>query len=99
MDQDSAPNRQHSICIPQCSCKTANNSNPQADKITLKGTRMMHGREMCAACGKPSSHDDVVHNALTQGIHSAEFMADVLRNGPENDSPSHVLYLSLWYEV
>ncbi len=51
-------------------------------------------RESCKCCGKPSGLDDLVQNALSLKIHSANFMLGILRNGPENESPGHELRCS-----
>lgn len=55
---------------------------------------MNRERETCKDCGKQSGLDDLVHNAMGLQIHSADFMLDVLRNGPKNGSPAHELMCS-----
>ncbi|KAL4882960.1 hypothetical protein BJY04DRAFT_216679 [Aspergillus karnatakaensis] len=57
--------------------------------ISIKSTLMVQDRELCTGCGKPTGLDDLVENALSRGIHSPEFMADVLHNGPKSESPGH----------
>jgi len=39
---------------------------------------MSRDRMVCRGCGKHSGVDDLVHNALYAGIHSASFMVDVI---------------------
>ncbi|KAL4794199.1 hypothetical protein BDV19DRAFT_390474 [Aspergillus venezuelensis] len=65
-----------------------------ADHITLKSSHIEQDRETCSCCGKPTGLDDLVHNALAQGMHFTEFIADVLHNGPKNGSPAHVIHCS-----
>jgi hypothetical protein len=55
---------------------------------------MGHDRSICETCGKPSGLDDLVQNALAQGIHSTTFILDVLVHGPKNGSPRHDVYCS-----
>lgn len=55
---------------------------------------MAQERSVCGGCGKHSGLDDLVHNALHAGIHSAPFMVDVLVNGPKGQSPAHDLVCS-----
>ncbi|KAE8339053.1 hypothetical protein BDV24DRAFT_165812 [Aspergillus arachidicola] len=64
------------------------------DAITLRGNIMAQERRVCAHCGKYSGLDDLVHNALALGIHSDDFMLDVLQHGPKNPSPPHNLFCS-----
>jgi hypothetical protein len=62
--------------------------------LTIRGNTMKQERSVCAGCGKHSGLDDLVHNALYAGIHSAAFMVKVLLNGPERPSPPHELVCS-----
>ncbi|KAI9793007.1 MAG: hypothetical protein M1835_007500 [Candelina submexicana] len=62
--------------------------------IPTRGNVMTRERDTCKHCGKHSGLDDLVHNALDLQIHSPEFMLDILRNGPTNDSPGHELKCS-----
>ncbi|GIJ87966.1 hypothetical protein Asppvi_006882 [Aspergillus pseudoviridinutans] len=62
--------------------------------ITRRANIMNCEREQCHNCGKHSGLDDLVHNALYGGIHSKEFMFDVLQNGPKGPSPKHSLVCS-----
>ncbi|KAF3938920.1 hypothetical protein ABW19_dt0200723 [Dactylella cylindrospora] len=57
------------------------------------GNVMAQHREQCS-CGKYSGLDDLVHDALKLGVHSKQFMADVLVNGPSGPSPAHGLNCS-----
>lgn len=55
---------------------------------------MVQDRSCCKGCGKHSSLDDFIHNALHAGIHTKRFMLDVLANGPQGPSPPHELICS-----
>ncbi|PYH44063.1 RBP protein [Aspergillus saccharolyticus JOP 1030-1] len=63
-------------------------------RLTLRGTRMMQDRAICAGCGKHSGLDDLVHNALYGGVHTTQFMLDVLVHGPKANSPGHQIICS-----
>ena len=60
----------------------------------IKGNLMVQDRATCECCGKKSGLDDLVENAMRLNIHCADFMLDVLRNGPTGPSPSHSLACS-----
>ncbi|EJP65754.1 RBP protein [Beauveria bassiana ARSEF 2860] len=74
----------------------ANLLNVDATELAVKGTIMNRERSTCNGCGKQSGLDDLVHNALHAGIHSAPFMANVLANGPKGpeEIPPHELTCS-----
>lgn len=55
---------------------------------------MRQERACCKSCGKYSGLDDLVHNALSIGVHCKDFMLDVLINGPQAESPAHALSCS-----
>ncbi|KAL4745797.1 hypothetical protein BDW72DRAFT_207882 [Aspergillus terricola var. indicus] len=65
-----------------------------ASTISRQATLMAQDRQVCEGCGKYSGLDDLIQNALSLGVHSAEFMLDVLTNGPRNNSPGHELLCS-----
>ncbi|KAG8864199.1 hypothetical protein FRB96_006020 [Tulasnella sp. 330] len=65
-----------------------------ASAITTEGNIMVGDRVCCKSCGKRSGLDDLVHNALSIGVHCKDFMLDVLINGPKADSPAHPLSCS-----
>ncbi|KAI9778294.1 MAG: hypothetical protein M1835_004971 [Candelina submexicana] len=67
--------------------------------ISLRGNIMGQERKVCKSCGKHSGLDDLVHNALSLGIHSKAFMLDVLQNGPKQNSPEHELQCSTCGEM
>lgn len=62
--------------------------------VPLRGNIMGQDRSVCLLCGKQSGLDDLVHNAVYAGIHSAPFMLDILQRGPKGPSPSHSLACS-----
>ena len=45
---------------------------------------MAQERSLCDGCGEHSSPDDLIHNALYAGIHSASFMMDLVLLGVPN---------------
>ena len=45
----------------------------QATKLEMRGNLMGTERTQCQGCGKFSGLDDIVHNALEQGIHNVDF--------------------------
>ncbi len=49
---------------------------------------MTRPRETCAHCGKRSGLDDIVSNAIDQGVHSKNWMIDGLVNGPPDNGKS-----------
>ncbi|KAK6509781.1 hypothetical protein TWF481_004510 [Arthrobotrys musiformis] len=55
----------------------------------MKAHNMSRDRMTCQTCGKRSGVDDIVHSAQALGVHSTEFMVDVLMNGPKGQNPSH----------
>ncbi|KAK0749002.1 hypothetical protein B0T18DRAFT_487030 [Schizothecium vesticola] len=57
----------------------------------IRGNIMNVCRMTCTKCQKRSGLDDMIHNAIGQGIHNKEFMVDVLVNGPKRSSPEHPL--------
>ncbi|KAF8451469.1 hypothetical protein BDZ91DRAFT_686919 [Kalaharituber pfeilii] len=59
-----------------------------------EGNIMNRERAACNSCGKFSGLDDLVHNALARGIHTPNFIIDVLQNGPQNQSPGHEIQCS-----
>ncbi|KAK3896670.1 hypothetical protein C8A05DRAFT_20405 [Staphylotrichum tortipilum] len=60
-----------------------------ASQLELQGYTMAQERSICRGCGKHSGLDDLVHNALFAGNHSAAFIVDVLINGPKGPSAPH----------
>ncbi|KAI9702405.1 MAG: hypothetical protein M1836_000884 [Candelina mexicana] len=68
--------------------------NAAPSTIPTRGNVLTREREMCKHCGKHSGLDDFVHNALSLQIHSADFMLEILRNGPDKESPGHELRCS-----
>lgn len=49
---------------------------------------MSRDRQTCQTCGKHSGLDDLVHSAMTTGVHSTNFMLDILQNGPRPGAES-----------
>ncbi|KAG8852022.1 hypothetical protein FRB96_008940 [Tulasnella sp. 330] len=68
--------------------------NVDASIITNEGNTMAQDRVCCKSCGKYSGLDDLIHNALSTGVHCKEFMLDVLTNGTQAKSPAHSLSCS-----
>ncbi|RFN50623.1 rna binding protein [Fusarium flagelliforme] len=64
--------------------------------IGLRGNVMNRDRMVCQGCGKHSGLDDMVHNALYAGIHSASFLKEIVVDGkpPGNGSPAHEIFCS-----
>lgn len=62
--------------------------------VNRSTNRMNRNRAICTSCGKHSGLDDLVQNALKLQIHSKDFIKNVLRNGPERESPNHLLQCS-----
>ncbi|KAF5647999.1 RBP [Fusarium sp. NRRL 52700] len=63
-------------------------------KFDIGGTLVMQPPLHCEQCGKRSGFDDFVHEALTDGIHSTDFILRILHGlGSENvrASPPHRL--------
>ncbi|KAK6356761.1 hypothetical protein TWF718_001103 [Orbilia javanica] len=60
-----------------------------ATAAKMKGHPMTRSRMTCKTCGKRSGVDDLVYSAQAIGVHSNEFMIDVLFNGPHGQNPSH----------
>ncbi|KAK6526065.1 hypothetical protein TWF281_011104 [Arthrobotrys megalospora] len=60
----------------------------------LKGNIMTRTREACQECGKLSGLDDFIQNAMEMGVHSRDFIIDVLHHGPQAASPAHGLQCS-----
>ncbi|EPS39807.1 hypothetical protein H072_6337 [Dactylellina haptotyla CBS 200.50] len=64
------------------------------DDITAAGMtahNMSRSRMTCKSCGKRSGLDDLVSSADKMGIHSHEFMVDVIFNGPHGSNPMHAV--------
>ncbi|KAK6517066.1 hypothetical protein TWF506_006944 [Arthrobotrys conoides] len=61
----------------------------EVDAAQMTSHNMTRGRMTCKSCGKRSGIDDMVHSAQALGIHSKEFMVDVLIYGPHGQNPSH----------
>ena len=60
----------------------------------IGGTLVMQAPVQCEKCGKRSGFDDFVHEALTTGIHTKEFILRMLNkwgNGDRRASPPHQL--------
>ncbi|KAF8453704.1 hypothetical protein BDZ91DRAFT_668483 [Kalaharituber pfeilii] len=68
--------------------------NIDSSAITIDGNIMNRERAACKSCGKFSGMDDLVNNALARGIHNPEFIIEVLKNGPKNQSPGHEIQCS-----
>jgi hypothetical protein len=66
----------------------------EVSELEIRGSIMKQERSVCPGCGKHSGLDDLVHNALYAGIHSAAFMIKVLVNGPGRSSPPHEIICS-----
>lgn len=56
--------------------------------MDLRGSKFNQQRMECAKCGKHSGLDDLIHNALAQGMHSKEFMVDILKHGTKGSGTS-----------
>ncbi|KAF3164687.1 hypothetical protein TWF225_009664 [Orbilia oligospora] len=61
----------------------------EVDAAKMTAHNMTRERMTCTSCGKRSGVDDLVHSAHAIGIHSKEFMVDVLFNGPHGQNPAH----------
>ncbi|KAG8879006.1 hypothetical protein FRB98_005868 [Tulasnella sp. 332] len=62
--------------------------------IIRKGPFMAQERTSCQSCGKYSGLDDLVHSALSAGIHCKDFILDVLVNGTEAEGPARTMICS-----
>ncbi|KAK6513841.1 hypothetical protein TWF506_008273 [Arthrobotrys conoides] len=60
----------------------------------VKGNVMCRERMQCGGCGKLSGLDDLVHNAVTAGVHNRDFILEVMAGGPQTRAYAHKMQCS-----
>ncbi|KAL6299801.1 hypothetical protein BKA93DRAFT_829578 [Sparassis latifolia] len=63
-------------------------------RLRIKGVLLSKPKMQCENCGKHTGLDDIVHNALQDGVHSKEFMIKVLEDRTSHPSSGHVIRCS-----
>ncbi|KAF4241737.1 hypothetical protein CNMCM8980_002261 [Aspergillus fumigatiaffinis] len=63
-------------------------------ELSIRGNIMLQDRGVCSCCGKHTGLDDMVHNAMFAGVHTQEFMLNILKTGPTGPSPAHSIICS-----
>ena len=72
--------------------------NNKQTSIGLGGNVVNRDRMVCEGCGKHSGLDDMVHDALYDGVLSASFVKEIIVDGkpPGNGSPANEIFCSNW---
>ncbi|KAL6303073.1 hypothetical protein BKA93DRAFT_750836 [Sparassis latifolia] len=63
-------------------------------RLRIKGVLLSKPKMQCENCGKHTGLDDIVHNALQDGVHSKEFLIEVLEDRAPHPSSGHVIRCS-----
>ncbi|CAG7557802.1 unnamed protein product [Fusarium equiseti] len=92
------PAHQRPFDLPTPSERVPCSNGNEAYRWVLTESERVHMAEMLGVdkCGKHSGLDDMVHNALYAGIHSASFLKEIVVDGkpPGNGSPAHEIFCS-----